>query len=385
MNQRKWLREGLCHLWCSSFILSVLLLVAITAATYAIPLYFYRVPRTHISDLELSFSYRFYDDRFYDGRGDLNVGNLGITYFSLFDSPRFGYSVVGNADLELRAQDPPLIYQITVIGNVNYFFDPQDLFFGFIGLSGRGSSAYDAPGLLVSLGAGYGRFTDVTPLAQAVRIEARLRARGSLVELLTYADLLSIAHTIGQRHRYETIADLLAALQEKIEWTMKTRPDGLDALDIYIIAAIIEDERFKRFSGWDVRFGLGFELIDPFGGERDLVAISEFNIAFAPEPGSQLVLRGTFTGARDLLKTHSMSIRADYHYLLTEIIDLKGGYTFLRDSEAGDYRHRHSIDLGIVVKLPGDTNITLNLALIHGYGYEEWSKELSIKLNMDLF
>ncbi len=385
MNQRKWLREGLCRLGCNSFILSVLLLVAITATADAIPLYFFRVPRTHISDLELSFSYRFYDDRFIDDRGNLNVGNLGITYFSLFDSPRFSHNFTGEANLVLQTQDPSLMYRIIAVGNVNYFFDPQNLFFGFIGLSGRGSSAYKTMGLLVSLGAGYGRFTDVTPLAQAVRIEARLRARGSLVEPLTYANLLTIAHAIGRRYHYETIADLLVALQEIIEWTMKTCPDGLDALDLYIIAALIEDERFKRFSGWDIRFGLGFELIDPFGGERDLVAVSSFNIAFAPDPGSQLVLRGTFTGARDLLQTHSMLIRADYHYLLTELIDLSGRYTFLRDSEAGNYRHRHQIDLGIVVKLPGDTNITLNLALIHGHDYEEWSKELSIKLRMNLF
>ncbi|MCI2426316.1 hypothetical protein LM597_02740 [Candidatus Acetothermia bacterium] len=385
MNQRKWLKAGLCWSWFSSLILSVLLLVVITVATHAIPLYFFRVPRTHISNLELSFSYQFYDDRFLDDRSNLNVGHLGLTYFSLFNSPHFGYSLTGNADLELRAQDPPLIYRIITEGNVNYFFDPRDLFFGFAGFTGRGASVYRVMGLLVSLGAGYGRFTDVTPLAQAVRIEARLRARGSLVEPLSYTDLLAIAHIIGRRYRYVTLADLLTSLQARIEWTLKTRPDGLDTLDIYIIAAILEDRRFKRFSGWDIRFGLGYELLDPFEGERDLVAISAFNIAFAPEPGSQLVLRGSFTGARDLLRTHSMSIRADYHFLWTEIIDLRGSYTFSRDSEAGFYRHRHQIDLGIVVRLPGDTDITLTLALMHGHDYEEWSKRLLISLNMDLF
>ncbi len=385
MNQQKWLNNVSYQPCRNPFIISVLLLFAITSATYAIPLHFYRVPRTHISDLELSFSYRFYDDRFLDDRGNLNVGHLGITYFSLFALPRFGYRLYGNADLELLAQFPYLIHRIIVEGDVNYFFDPRGLFFGFIGFSGRGATAYGTMGLLASLGVGYGRFTDVTPLAQAVRIEAKLRARGSLIKPLTYANLLTIAHTIGRRYRYATIADLLASLQKEIEWTMKTRPDGLDALDIYMIATIIGDERFKRFSGWDVRFGLGIELLDPFGGERDIVAISAFNIAFAPEPRSQLVLRGTFTGARDLLRTHSMNIRADYHFLWTEILDLRGRYTFLRDSEAGYYRHRHSIDLGLVVRLPGDTDIVLNFALIHGHEYEEWSKELSIQLNMVFF
>ena len=74
------------------------LLLAVGLQGQALSICEYRSPKTALTDARLSFGYRYYDDANTVGV-DVNSGRLAFDYDQLFDSPNYGFSLAGAAEL----------------------------------------------------------------------------------------------------------------------------------------------------------------------------------------------------------------------------------------------------------------------------------------------
>lgn len=365
------------------FLLLGLVFFLVGTVTVAMPLCDYRSPRTDLSDLGMSFSYHYYNDPYGLSGQDINAGQLKIGYTHLFDSPDFGYDLSVKNDMTISVLSLSSFLAIAE-GNFKRYFSPEAPYFGFAGTSGKSASSYQTIGLSVNLGVGYGRFTDVTPLAKAIKIDSYLVRKKSISNHLDDADLATIAYEIDSVATYESLADLLGVIQEFIEGTGLAKAGGLDALDIYEMTRIIEDDSYVRYCGGDVKVGLGYEILDPLGGPNDLLARAAFNYAFTTTPQAQFLAQGTLSGSYDILRTHRLEITLGYDYLITDMASLYSSYSLSREMWDGVPTDIHYLSLDLVLTPVENARVTLGMRFRHEPYFLEWCKDITLMIGMDL-
>jgi len=363
------------------FFLFLLCLIRLTVL--ALPLCDYRSPQTDLSNLGVSFSYNYHNDPYGVSDQDRNFGLLKVDYSRLFDAPDFGYGVSVRNDMTISVLRLSS-YLITAEGDLKRYVAPDAAYFGFAGITGKSASSYDAIRLAVSLGVGYGRFADITPLAKAMNIDDYLINRKSITTRLDDLDLEAIALEIDSIDTYDLFADLLTVVQEIIEESGLAKTGGLDALDIYEVGRIIADDDHPRYCGGDAKVGLEYELLDPFGGPSELLATAAFNYALATTPQAQFLAQGAVSGSSDSLHAHQMEIRLGYDYVLTDTISLASSYSFVRETWDGVHTDIHTVSLEAELTPIETAQIVLGLALSHEPYFLEWSTDFTLLISMDL-
>ena len=176
----------------------------------ALSLCSYRSPVTALTDAGLSFAYRYYNDAA-TPTIDVNSGRVGADYDQLFDSPNYGFTLVGSAELTLDAFVPSgWLGQ----GSATIRFYPfvDALLFAFGGLEASMATGQPRPGVDIRMGFGLGRFTDVTPVAKALIIEEELMEMEALIDGLSDDVLLAIGgglcRSVGYDHIKNIVADI---------------------------------------------------------------------------------------------------------------------------------------------------------------------------------
>lgn len=362
----------------------VLLSFALVSAYGAtVPLCEYRSPRTDLSDLTLSFAYQYHNDPYGLEDRDVSSGQFGVDYVHLFDSPAYGYDITMKNDITISAEDVSS-YLINADGDYKRYFASEESYFAYAGGSARSSSSFQALGLSFDLGIGFGRFTDVTPLAIAVRIDEYLVRRGSLSDHLHPVDLQILAREIGSASSYESLADLLSVVQETIESSSLTGVGGLDALDISEMTRLIQEEGFTRYCGWDIKAGLGYELLDPSGGGNDLLVAASFNYAFTTTPKAQLLVQGSISGPPELLETNRIDVAASYDFLISDFLSLTIAYGFARETWVGEPTDIHKISVDLLLTPLENADVVLGMLIEHRPYYIEWSVDVQLVIQMDL-
>ena len=364
-------------------LLLVVLLLLVGLGGGAIPVCEYRSPLTDLSDLGISFSYNYHNDPYGLSDKDRNFGQLNVDYTRLYDSPDIGFNISAQNEMMISVLRLSS-YLITAEGNLKRYLAPGASLFGFAGVNGKSDSSYEAIRLAVALGIGYGRFADVTPLAKAMNIDDYLVEHESVTEHLAGLDLEAIAFEIDSIDTYDSLADLLAVVQEIIEGTGLAKAGGLDALDIYEMGRIIADDDHSRYCGGDIRLGLGYELIDPFGGPNDVLATVAFNYAFTITPQVQFLAQGTFSGSTEIFQTHQIEVALGYDYVLTDTIDICASYGFLRETWAGVSNDIHTISLEVELTPIETAQVVLGMHFSHEPYFLEWSADISLLMSMDL-
>ncbi len=364
------------------FLWSLFLLV-FSFSVAGMPLCSYHAPVSSLASLGINFSYHYYNDPYGIHSRDINSGELQIRYKQLYDSPNFGYDFAAKNDMTISLLSLST-YAADADGSMKLYFSPDRDFFGFAGACGKTSSSYETVGISVNLGLGYGRFTNVTPLAKAMEIDAYLVRRGSLSDHLSDVDLQALAHEIDSASTYDTTADLLAALQEIIEGSGLVKEGGLDALDISEMSKIIADNTHSRYCGGEVKFGLSYEIIDPMGGANDLFATASFNYAFTTTPKAQFLVQGHITGSSDILKSHDMSLAMSYDYLISDFLSASGSYSFNQEANSDEVANSYEIDLNLNFTPIKTARITLEMRFSYEPYYLEWSQEVQLSIGMEL-
>ena len=365
-------------------IVLLLLILSFSAAVSAgVPLCNYRAPVSDIYSLGIGFSYHYYNDPYGLSERDIDSGQLLLDYSRRHDSPDFGFDLAVKNDMQISTVALSS-FLINAEGNVKRYFSPDEPFFGVAGATAKSASSYKTIGLSAKLGIGYGRFTDVTPMAKAVEIDAYLAAQGSITSHLEGTDLESLAHEIDNIDRYKTPKDLLDALRDIIEISRLAREGGLNALDIYEMAQIVQDDRHPRYCGGSASVGLGYELLDPMGEANDLLATASFDYAFTATPKAQFLIRGDFSGAYDFMSTNQVHVRASYDYEVSRMFDLSLAYSFSRETWDGDPTDKHDLCLDATFTPVRNASIVLSVHLSHEPYFLEWKQDVKFEIGMQL-
>jgi len=364
------------------YVIALLVACALAWTGTATPLCDYQSPRTNLSDLTLDFSYQYHNDPFGVESRDISQGQFGVDYVRLFDIPEYGFDI-SFANTMIVSADDRSSYMITADGNYKRYFSIEQDIFAYAGARLRSSSSYQRLGLSFDLGVGTGRFTDVTPLATATRINDFLVDRGSLTSDLHAIDLQVLAVEIGSS-AYESQAALLAVIQEVIESSGFVRLGGLDALDMADITRFIQEEGFSRYCGWDLKIGLGYELLDPSGGDNDLLFSGALNYALATTPKAQLLVQGSFSGPPEILLTHRIDMIGSYDYLISSFLAARATYNFSRETWVGETTDTHYMSLEFTLSPVQTANVVVGISLEHRSFFDEWNVDVQLSIQMDL-
>ncbi|MGB2984108.1 MAG: hypothetical protein WBC63_09690, partial [Candidatus Bipolaricaulia bacterium] len=356
-----------------------LTIVGLGAATWGLSLCDYRSPITALTNARMSFAYRYFNDAG-TPEIDVNSGRIGLDYDQLFDSPNYGFTLGGSVELTLDAFVPTgWLGQ----GGATFRFYPfkEALFFGYGGLEASLATGQPRPGVDVRIGLGLGRFSDVTPLAKAVLIEDELLATDAIFEVLAGDVLLGIAGVIGREAEYDTVKEMVADIESLIEAVARVE---LDARALLTIEEFILMSEPNRKCGWAIQGGIGYELIDPFGGDQNIVIVASADAAFATSPGDQFLLHASFSGPFDFMEENTLTATLSYEYELGEESKLYADYAFQRVKPLGlpaNVSHAASMSVGFDIN---GIDIGLQVSLTREPGDPGWSIDVSISAAIDL-
>ncbi len=358
---------------------AVVLLFALGVQGWALSICEYHSPKTALTDARLSFGYRYYDDANTAGV-DVNSGRLTFDYDQLFDSPNYGLSLAGAAELTLD-EFAPTAWLGQGAATFRYYPIQEALLFAFGGLETSMATGRPQPGLDVRVGVGIGRFSDVTPLAKAITIEEELLGLGALVDPLSDDVLLAIAGSIGRRIEYESLKELVSDIESLIEGVTGTALDARALLTIEEVVSMTGDE---RRCGWAIQGGIGYELIDPYGGAQNVVVGGSADAAFAFGPDDQLLFHASYSGPFDLMDENTLNASLSYEYALTGDSTLLADYVVQRVKPAGlAATSSHSAGLAIGFDVAG-IDILVQASFTRDTGEPGWSTDISVTAALDL-
>ena len=352
---------------------------ALGSSTWGLSLCDYRSPITALTDAGMTFSYRYYNDAATPVI-DVNSGRIGVDYDQLFDSPNYGFTLVGAVELALDDFVPSgWLGQ----GGATFRFYPfeQALVFGYGGLEASLATGQPKPGIDVRVGLGLGRFSDVTPLAKAILIEEALQDEGAIVDDLREDVLMGVAEVTGRLAEYETTAEAVADIESLIEAFALVELDALALLSIEELTLATDP---RRKCGWAVQAGLGYELIDPFGGAQNVVIAASADAAFATSPEDQFLFHASFSGPFEFLEENTLSATLSYEYELSATSALDIGYSFQRVQPLGltaNVSQAASLDIGFDAN---GIDVGLQIALTREPGETGWSIDVSLAAAVDL-
>ncbi|MCR4404611.1 MAG: hypothetical protein NUW06_04950 [Candidatus Acetothermia bacterium] len=360
-----------------------LLVAGLAIGGLAVPLCSYTQPESRYTNLGLALNYRFFDDQYRDNRGNISAGSAALDFSSFFDSASYGYN--STANLKISYNNGALGYSGIGSGSYQMYLKESDLF-GFGSLVLRASSAYKNLGLNAITGAGYGRFRDVTPLAKAMRIGEMLLGMKSISQPLPDQTLMAVAQEIGKRAEYEKLEQLVQKITELIERTGLVTAGKLGAVEGLRIEEIVLAVGGERLCGWDVRGGVGYEVLDPLGHAQDSLVFAGANYAAAPAPNAQLLAKADFSSSFELLENYSLSAVVSYFHRAGPALSYTFSYNFLRLKQPAEPEvDSQAVDLKALFQVSGGWNVAAGLSLKWETGYEDWTKEFSITANYTIF
>ena len=361
-------------------LLSLLFLVGIAAN--ALSVCDYSAPETALTDARLSFGYRYYDDANTPGVVDVNSGRFGADYYQLYDSPNYGFTIGAYGELELNAF-VPTGWLAQGAATFRYYPFTDGLFFAFGGLQSSMATGQLRPGVDVLMGAGLGRFSDVTPMAKSFAIEDELLDLDAISNPLTDDVLLAIAGAIGRWAEYEELQDLVSEIEALIEGVAGVELNARALLGIEEIILMSGDE---RRCGWALQAGVGYEILDPYAGAQNIVVGISADAAFAMGPNDQLVFHASYSGPFDLMTENTLNASLGYEYELSAESTLILDYAMQRVNPADPalaVNVSHAAGIAVGFDIAG-IDILLEVALTRETGDLGWSFDISVSAAMDL-
>jgi len=296
-----------------------------------------------------------------------------LDYSLLYDSPSFGYTLSGNAEL-LLADFFPTSAQADAAGTIRYFLAEDMPTFGFGGVEASISTGQPQPAIHVSAGLGYGRFNDVTPLAKAFKIEMELLEAGAIRMPLQDDVLMAIATAIGSQEYASTndqIADVVNQVQTASGVTLTPR----QVLKIEDLILASDD---SRYCGWSVQAGVGYQLIDPYNQAHGFLVTASADAAFVPNPDGQLLFHAGLSGPINFMDQNTIKVRGSYDYILSETSSLRATYTLLRVQPLGQVASTSQTVAALLGFTLGHADMGLQASLSKSAGASAWSLDLSI-------
>ncbi|MCX6095249.1 MAG: hypothetical protein NT125_00750 [Candidatus Bipolaricaulota bacterium] len=331
----------------------------------------YISPETNLQSLGLSMSYRYYDDWATPGV-DASGGRAALDFSRLYDSPDFGYTLTGNAEL-LLANFLPTSGLGDAAGTFRYYFTQDAPAFGFGGVEASVATGQPQPAVHISAGLGYGRFSDVTPLAKAFKIETELRKANAIRNPLGDSALMGIAKVIGTV--YASTKDQVADVVNQIQVASGVALDPRLVLKVEDLVLATGDE---RFCGWAVQAGVGYQLVDPYNQPQGFLVTASADAAFVPNPDGQVLFHAGLSGPLNILDQNTLRVRASYDYVLSETSLLRATYTLLQVQPLGQPASTSQIAALLLGFVVGRADMGLQVSLSKPANASAWSIDVSV-------
>jgi len=337
------------------------------------------MPVSNIADADLSFSYRFVNDAAPAGSGE-NAGRLWGSYSKIYDSPGFGHSVALSTSVAL-SDFVPSAWQGTGAASYRYYISREAPLFVYGGTVGSTDTNLPSPGLELRGGVGYGRLRDVTPLAEARRISARLVRLGTIPRPLDSSALREVASVIASRDDFETTSDLVAAIEPGLEAAGGVE---LDSGALLMIEQELENPGEQRFCGLIVQGGVGQELLDAHREARDVRYVMSIDGAYPPTPLNQLRVRSSLSSSLDVLADHTLLVEVTYDasLLKTAGVESKLSMYSVRAPGLPDWT-TYTASASFVVGTRR-SSIIASVLLSRTLGIPGWTVDLSFSTAIDL-
>jgi len=266
----------------------------------------YEPPESRISDLGIQGSFNWSDGPYADGRNRALSASLVADYQGLFSSEAFGR--VLNAHTEVLGTNDGWTADLSAAGSLRTFLTSN--LFG-VGVVGIDASTRTGLGVDLTGGVGTGRFRDVSPLAQAIRIQDALLDIGELQAPAPNDTLLGLAQILGEDG--PTDDEKVVRLAERLIATELVPGNEIGIRGLLAIEEILQSGAEARLCGRDVQARLGASAI--LLPEFSLAATGILLVRFAavPDPVSQF--DSSAQAKFRLARPEEMSIEANVSYV----------------------------------------------------------------------
>jgi len=281
-------------------------------------------------------------------------GNIGLNYKRFYDSLPRGYSLdaVGSFALEKDVESGKFKSDYFTDANTRYkeyIFKGHNLF-GSLKLHGAYlKGVYDYPATDITVSMGYGRFTNATALAKAVRIEDFLLKEGILSDRMPEKNMIELAKVIDRRSAYREKFGFAYRghwyedMEEQIRRSGKLKGERISTIGVIRIQEVLTRERIAdKFYGWDVSLGTKQELTSPKKEQErpppalDITAHYARPIGWKMQWNEGLDVSSPF--GKDFGKKYSLSINSDFSYELANRVDLNVQHSLKLDKLEADER-----------------------------------------------
>lgn len=349
----------------------------------------YTVPVSTAKSLLLNMDYN------YASVGDSTVSNIGsgrLIYKQFYSSLPFAWSI--NFDGSVSKLNEATSHSMYLTTTFRKYLSDESNFFGFGGLSASHNRGYKQLQSRVSAGTGYGRYIAATAFAKAIRIDNFLLDEGVITGHLDKETLIQLGHIIELEQEYK---DKYGAtyepkwyedMEEVIKKSGKLKGETLGAMGILRIKEVLFYETIHdRFYGWDIRFGVGYDLTTSDKSSTDASAVSGFSFAYPISLGTQ-INHGTEYSSNfgNFGKEYELVSYIDYIYELSNRIDFLCGYKFhsIKPSADVDAFKSHALRASFIFYIENKINLVLN-GQMDKTGDLDWNRSITVTLGYRIF
>jgi hypothetical protein len=329
------------------------------------------------SSIELSLlgNGQWYNDPYLDNRNNMLYVTLSGDFSRFYQSSLFGYEITSTGGLAWSPGHSDT--SLDASGNAKYYFG--DLPFA-VGVVDTSLASGTAPSLDLTVGFGYGRFSDVTPLALAIRIQNDLLDVGLLLAPLEDAVLLQIADAIADASLSSD--ERLVELENILTGTRLLVEGGLGARGLLQIDQLLSSPGDPRLCGWDVqaRAGVTLSQLEPV---HDTLALSA-DYAIVPDPISQWRFSAQLTTGVSSLAEYQFEATITYLRRLGDQWRLRSGYDFTHQvSMTASATDSHRLWGSLLISLTHRLHLRIDAELRYATGDEEVTETLGINVEFD--
>jgi hypothetical protein len=340
----------------------------------------YDPPESHVLGLTIQGSFNWYDGPYLDDRSRTVAGTLLADFSRLDISSQFGQQI--DARGEVRGTNVGWTANLDTTGSLT--LPLQNDLFGVAAVGVRADTTQSVE-LDLTGGVGSGAFRDVTPMANAIRIQNSLLDLGQLLAPLPSDTLLKLAQILGEVGPSDD--DKLASTVNLLVSTQLVPDSELSVRGLLVVRSILESNDAARLCGSDVQARIGASAVFAPAITVSATGLLLARYAAVPNPVTQWNADAQLRFR--IAQPEQMSVEGNITYLR----EFPDGWTARAEYRA-TYDHfwsmredislSHDASASLTTKVFGTIGLSLVGDLRYRTGDEEWTISLAVHLEADL-
>jgi len=181
-------------------------------------------------------------------------------------------------------------------------------------------------------------------------IHRKLRWSNAIRSVLSDAVLADIAQILGELEVSGDVESAVAAIEASIETATVVQ---LNAWSLLMVEDVAVGKEPQRSCGFAAQVGLGYELLDPYGGTPGFIVALSSDMPHAPDPSGQMTGHISFSGLFNLASENTTTGSFSYEIVMSASSTLKAMYSSQRLQAPGvPTSTTHRVTCGMLLKVP---------------------------------